>query len=204
MANTARKNFTMKHQNPNPLTTEPRWSANKRSCTFDLRPGMTLDSVLTEAQKAADDMYLQRMDRLAAAVGLACTLNCGELMMALLAKSIQRDDGLDEMSRALGLRYGQVKLLVQGAHSVARRAPEFYRACAAYLGCNTLSIEVLAGSKSREDYMAPESNDDSHWQSTRLAADAVVLRAMQTLADAIQRLPSPKAANPPEWLRRAG
>ncbi|MFG6459394.1 hypothetical protein [Roseateles sp. BYS96W] len=193
----------MKSETSNPRANAIRWSANKRSFTIDLLPGMNLVAVKAMSQRALDQADAQRAERRTAAMALASVRHCPVLVMALVARSIQRDDNLDQMCQLIGLRYGQLRLLVQGSRDVARQSPEFYRACATYLSCSTLSIELLAGRVEREDLVSPGNPDDQHWQSARKTADDVVVRALQVLADANSRLPAPKVSRVPEWLREA-
>ncbi|MFG6466788.1 hypothetical protein [Roseateles sp. BYS87W] len=193
----------MKNETSNPRGNTVRWSANKRSFTIDLLPGMNLGDIKAMTQRAVDQADAQRAERRTAAMALASVRHCPVLVMALVARSIQRDDSLDQMCRLIGLRYGQLRLLVEGSHDVARQSPEFYRACATYLSCSTLSIELLAGRVEREDLVSPGSPDDQHWQTARETADGIALRALQTLADVNSRLPDPKVSCLPEWLSKA-
>jgi hypothetical protein len=193
----------MKNETSTPQASAVRWNVNKRSITIDLLPGMTLGDIMNAAQSAINQADAQRVERRAAAMALTTVRHCPVLVMALVARAIQRDDSLDQMCEALGLRYGQLRLLVQGGHDVARQSPEFYRACATYLSCGTLSIELVAGRLNREDLVAPGSRDDRHWQLARKTADGIALRALQTLADANSRLPAPEVSSLPEWLSKA-
>lgn len=193
----------MKNETSNPQASAARPSTNKRSFTIELLPGMTLGDIKNSAQRAVNQADAQRLERRAAAMALTTARHCPVLVMALVARSIQRDDSLDQMCEAISLRYGQLRLLVQGGHDVARQSPEFYRACAAYLSCSTLSVEFVAGRFNREDLVAPGSQDDRHWQSARKTADDIALRALQLLTDVNTRLPGPKASKPPEWLSKA-
>jgi hypothetical protein len=193
----------MKNENSTHQANTARWSANKRSCTIDLLPSMNLGDIKAIAQRAVDQASAQRAERRTAAMALASVRHCPVLVMALAARSIQRDDSLDQMCRLIGLRYGQLRLLVEGSHDVARQSPEFYRACATYLSCSTLSIEVLAGCVKRDDLVPPGGPDDQQWQTARETADGIALRALQTLADVNSRMPAPKVSRLPEWMSKA-
>lgn len=193
----------MKNETSNPPVNADRLSANKRGFTIDLLPGMNMGDIKAMAQRAVDQADAQREERRTAATVLASVRQCPVLLMALVARSIQRDDSLDQMCQLIGLRYGQLRLLVEGHHDVARQSPEFYRACATYLSCSTLSIEFLAGRRERGDLVSPDSQDDQHWQTARETADGIALRALQTLADANSRLPAPEVSSLPEWLSKA-
>jgi len=193
----------MKNETSNPRANAVRWSANKRSLNIDLLPSVTLDDIKGIAQRAVDQADAQRAERRMAAMALASVRHCPVLVMALVACSIQRDDSLDQMCQLIGLRYGQLRLLLEGSHDIARQSPEFYGACATYLSCSTLSIEFLAGRVEREDLVSPDNQDDQHWQTARETADGIGLRALQTLADANSRLPAPKVSSLPEWLSKA-
>lgn len=202
-ARQARKNINMKNENSRPQANAVRWSANKRNFTIDLPERMTLSDIKGAAQRAVDECDAQRAERQTAAVALASVRRCPVLMMALVARSIQRDESLDPMCQLIGLRYGQLRLLMEGSHDIARQSTEFYRACANYLSCSTLSIEFLAGRVKREDLVSPGSQDDQHWQEARATADGIALRALHTLADVNSRLLAPKVSRLPEWLRKA-
>ena len=117
------------------------------------------------------------------ALQLAATAKSNALIYAVLATAISRDEDVEVMYKSLGMRYGQFRLLAVGDHEAASQLPEFYRGCAAYIGCSALTAEILAGALRVDDVTDGEPDSEEIWQKASKAADKLAIWALQVIAD---------------------
>lgn len=117
------------------------------------------------------------------ALQLAATAKSNALIYAVLATAISRDEDVEVMCKSLGMRYGQFRLLAVGDHEAASQLPEFYRSCAAYIGCSALTAEILAGALRVDDVTDGEPDSEEIWQKASKAADKLAIWALQVIAE---------------------
>lgn len=117
------------------------------------------------------------------ALQLAATAKSNALMYAVLATAISRDEDVEVMCKSLEMRYGQIRLLAAGDHDLARQMPEFYRACATYIGCSALTAKILAGALRADDVTGGEPDGEEIWQKASKAADKLAIWALQVIAE---------------------
>ena len=104
------------------------------------------------------------------ALQLAATAKSNALIYAVLATAISRDEDVEVMYKSLGMRYGQFRLLAVGDHEAASQLPEFYRGCAAYIGCSALTAEILAGALRVDDVTDGEPDSEEIWQKASVVS----------------------------------
>ena len=68
-----------------------------------------------------------------------------DLLDALNAQRIKRNETKNEMSKDIGVTYGYINQLTNGHRKVSQISDEFSRSCAKYLGVSRLIVLVLAG-----------------------------------------------------------
>ena len=117
------------------------------------------------------------------ALQLAATAKINALIYSVLATAISRDEDVEVMYKSLGMRYGQIRLLAVGDHEAASQLPEFYRGCAAYIGCSALTAEILAGALRVDDVTDGEPDSEEIWQKASKAADKLAIWALQVIAE---------------------
>jgi hypothetical protein len=117
------------------------------------------------------------------ALQLAATAKSNALMYAVLATAISRDEDVEAMCQSVGMRYGQIRLLAAGDHDAASQVPEFYRACATYIGCSALTAKILAGALRADDVTGGEPDGEEIWQKASKAADKLAIWALQAIAE---------------------
>ena len=117
------------------------------------------------------------------ALQLAATAKSNALIYAVLATAISRDEDVEVMYKSLGMRYGQFRLLAVGDHEAASQLPEFYRGCAAYIGCSALTAEILAGALRVDDVTDGEPDSEEIWQKASKAADKLAIWALLVIAE---------------------
>ena len=117
------------------------------------------------------------------ALQLAATAKSNALMYAVLATAISRYEDVEAMCQSLGMRYGQIRLLAAGDHDLARQMPEFYRACATYIGCSALTAKILSGALRADDVTGRNTDGEEIWQKASKAADKLAIWALQVIAE---------------------
>lgn len=117
------------------------------------------------------------------ALQLAATAKSNALMYAVLATAISRKEDVEAMCQSVGMRYGQIRLLVAGDHDLTRQVPDFYRACATYVGCSALTAKILAGALRADDVTDGEPDSEEIWQKASAAADKLAIWALQAIAE---------------------
>lgn len=117
------------------------------------------------------------------ALQLAATAKSNALMYAVLATAISRDENVEVMCKSLEMRHGQIRLFAASDHDLAQQMPEFYRACATYIGCSALTAKILAGALRADDVTGGEPDGEEIWQKASKAADKLVIWALQVIAE---------------------
>jgi len=117
------------------------------------------------------------------ALQLAATAKSNALMYAVIATAISRDEDVEAMCQSVGMRYGQIRLLAAGDHDLTRQMPDFYRACATYIGCSSLTAKILAGALRSGDVTDGEPDIEEIWQKASKAADKLAIWALQVIAE---------------------
>lgn len=117
------------------------------------------------------------------ALQLAATAKSNALMYAVLATAISRKEDVEAMCQSVGMRYGQIRLLIAGDHDLTRQMPDFYRACATYVGCSSLTAKILAGALRADDVTDGKPGNEEIWQKASTAADKLAIWALQVIAE---------------------
>ena len=77
------------------------------------------------------------------------------LLDALVEKANREGLALTELSSRLGVTYGYIAQLRSGLRRTEHISDMFAKACALYLGVPTLTVKMLAGRVSLEDFVMP-------------------------------------------------
>lgn len=133
---------------------------------------------------------------------LAATAKSNALIYAVLATALSRDEDVEVMCKCLEMRDGRIRLLVAGDHEAASQVPEFYRACAAYIGCSALTAEILAGALRADDVIGRDTDGQELWQQASTAADKLAIWALQVIAESETSMQAYKIPSGPAPLSR--